>query len=683
MEYSDTRTVFTKLKCNFCGLPVESGSACLCANSGGATFPLAEEPEFAGKFEFYGCLGSGGMGSVYKAKQLALDKVVAIKVINQTAMTDAAIRRFTLEGKTAAKLNHPNLVQVWDLGVTSSGHPYLVLEYVEGVTLSQLLKVSPQMDLPRFHNIFSQLCRALQHAHENGVVHRDIKPGNIIISRTPLNEEFVKVMDFGIAKFVGDENLSNLQLTRTGEAIGSPLYMSPEQARGQRDIDGRSDLYSLGCIMYEALTGLPPFVGSTFIETILKHQNEKAMPLKEASMGLNFDPNLERIVMKLLAKNPNDRYQSAKALLEDIDAQALSSQPATGSSSETFRLKQTRPIAYLAGAIAISAIVAIFAFEKLHPRFGVWQKNTNQNLATAPNELARTPDSSSTRTMSGDQKDANENSSDNFYEDVKKSIHDDPEGTLYLSGRCLAYNVSLSTQVLAKLLDVKGFRSLQKLSLAKCLPTDDLNLSNLSKLKRLRELNLASVHLQNLQFLTEIKSIEFLNLRGATITTGGIKPICNLPSLSFLDLSETNVTPLEISTLVKSLPALKEILVYRCLNLNEQSIAKIQSTTSCAIRYTPHFDRNDIDALIKERRFTEARSVANITFKRLSSESEKNYTEFADLDFRRGEIELAESHINAAISYYDSSLANLQKAPFDVLRREKFMLRLAEACESE
>jgi serine/threonine protein kinase len=283
----------------------------------GATEPdalaFARMSAFKGKYELLSVLGSGGMGVVYKARQILLDKMVAIKMMRTSGFSTQALKRFEQEAKAASSLLHPNLITIRDYGVADDGQPYMVFDFIDGTTLGETIKAKGQLDLEQALDIFIQVAKGLSYAHQHGVLHRDIKPDNIIITE---GQREAKIVDFGIAKVL-DHTEGAHSLTQTGEIFGTPLYMSPEQGIGKK-LDARSDLYSMGCVMFEALTAMPPFVGESAITTILKHQAEKPSSLKEASLGKEFPRALERAVDTLLAKNPDDRYQSAEELINDL-----------------------------------------------------------------------------------------------------------------------------------------------------------------------------------------------------------------------------------------------------------------------------------------------------------------------------------------------------------------------------
>ncbi len=272
------------------------------------------------RYKVVGLLGRGGMGSVYRVEHLHLQKSYALKFLHKHQANDAAWRRFETEARAANKLDHPNLVKVHDSGLLTDGQPYFIMDLVEGESLSEVLKNSGRLPLDRALKIFIQVGFALSYAHANGVIHRDIKPSNIMISSTDAGDAqgvLVKVVDFGIAKLTGKDEFSQQTLTKTGEIFGSPLYMSPEQCLGIA-IDQRCDLYSLGCVIFEALTGAPPLVGENALATMMKHQSEAPLSLKEASMGIEFPGKMEAIVSQLLAKDPEQRYQSAQHLTADL-----------------------------------------------------------------------------------------------------------------------------------------------------------------------------------------------------------------------------------------------------------------------------------------------------------------------------------------------------------------------------
>lgn len=263
-------------------------------------------------------LGKGGMGSVFHIRHIESGAEYALKVLAKQS-DETSWRRFDNEAKTASRLSHPNLIKVHETGLLPDGQPFFIMEIVKGETLADLIKKTGRLPLERVIKIFIHVGFALSYAHENGVIHRDLKPSNIMISRDDNGSliSAVKVVDLGIAKLTGIDEFNQQTLTRTGEIFGSPLYMSPEQCLGI-PVDTRTDLYSMGCSMYEALTGAPPIIGENALSTMMKHQSDKPLPLKEASLGITFPPEIERLVALLLEKDPDKRYQSAQLLTHDL-----------------------------------------------------------------------------------------------------------------------------------------------------------------------------------------------------------------------------------------------------------------------------------------------------------------------------------------------------------------------------
>ncbi|HEY9678149.1 MAG TPA: serine/threonine-protein kinase [Drouetiella sp.] len=273
-----------------------------------------------GQYKILDLLGSGGMGHVFKVHHVFWNKEFALKVLDVERIFDELqMRRFQLEARATDSLDHPNLVKVHDFGVLDSNQPYLVMEYVEGETIADRIKRTGPLSVEEAAAIFAQVCFGLLHAHENSIIHRDIKPSNImLVSGQPLGSEgSVRILDFGIAKLASRDGSDAMQLTRTGEVIGSPTYMSPEQCAGTA-VDHRSDIYSLGCVIFEALTGKPPHSGPNALRTMMMHQMETAQTLKEASGGKPFPREMENIVSKMLQKSPSDRYENVGLIAHDL-----------------------------------------------------------------------------------------------------------------------------------------------------------------------------------------------------------------------------------------------------------------------------------------------------------------------------------------------------------------------------
>jgi len=267
-----------------------------------------------GRYELGELLGRGGMAEVRKGVDTRLGRIVAIKRLRTDLASDATFQaRFRREAQSSAALNHPSIVSVYDTGEEMTDHgvaqPYIVMEYVAGRTLRDILREGRKILPERALEISSGVLSALDYSHRAGIIHRDIKPANVML--TPSGD--VKVMDFGIARAVSDASST---MTQTAAVVGTAQYLSPEQARGET-VDSRSDVYSAGCLLYELLTGRPPFVGDSPVAVAYQHVREPATP--PSHLDADLAPDVDAIVMKSLAKRVEDRYQSAAAMRSDIE----------------------------------------------------------------------------------------------------------------------------------------------------------------------------------------------------------------------------------------------------------------------------------------------------------------------------------------------------------------------------
>jgi beta-lactam-binding protein with PASTA domain/tRNA A-37 threonylcarbamoyl transferase component Bud32 len=264
------------------------------------------------RYEIGGVLGRGGMAEVHRGRDLRLGREVAVKVLRQDLARDPSSQvRFRREAQAAASLNHPAIVAVYDTGedrTATGATPYIVMEYVEGDTLRDVLRREGPLSPERAMSLTADICAALDFSHRNGIVHRDVKPGNVMI--TP--QGTVKVMDFGIARAVSD---SAATMTSTAAVIGTAQYLSPEQARGE-GVDARSDVYSAGCLLYELVTGTPPFTGDSPVAVAYQHVRED--PKTPSSINPAIPPELDAILLKAMSKNPANRYQSAADMRADL-----------------------------------------------------------------------------------------------------------------------------------------------------------------------------------------------------------------------------------------------------------------------------------------------------------------------------------------------------------------------------
>lgn len=315
-----------------------SNEVVVCPDDNSQLAPLAKDAlvgtVFADKYEILSVLGAGGMSVIYKARHKYMERICAVKLLHPFLLSDASMfQRFQYEAKAASNLSHPNVVAMHDFGITNDGKAYLVMDYLEGEDLSTVLERDVLLTEPQAREIFRQALAGLDHAHSKGVIHRDLKPSNLFLIPQTDGSVLVKLVDFGIAKITDSSNAAQ-NLTRTGEVFGSPLYMSPEQCSG-KSLDARSDIYSLGCLMYEALCGRRPLVGESALETMHMHIKDVPLTLSQAAPKLEVSHQLEDAVMKCLCKRPDDRYSSVAELYQEIYGEPLPKMPVPHSVSGT------------------------------------------------------------------------------------------------------------------------------------------------------------------------------------------------------------------------------------------------------------------------------------------------------------------------------------------------------------
>lgn len=259
------------------------------------------------RYEITELIGVGGMADVYKGKDIVDNKIVAIKILKtEFSDNEEFLSRFRNESKAISLLSHPNIVKIYDVGF-SENLQYIIMEYIDGITLKEYIEKEKALNWKDAVHFMIQILRALQHAHENGIVHRDIKPQNIMM----LDDGTIKVMDFGIAKFSRETGK-----TATDQAIGSVHYISPEQAKGEAT-DEKSDIYSVGVMLYEMLTGQKPFDSDNSVSIAVMNIND--IPKRPRAVNPNVPAGLEEIILKAMEKNPLDRYQSASEMIKDIE----------------------------------------------------------------------------------------------------------------------------------------------------------------------------------------------------------------------------------------------------------------------------------------------------------------------------------------------------------------------------
>lgn len=585
MALNQEQTLPSERRCPSCGLQVQP-TVVVCPRDGTNLIrPLYIDPAFS-KYEFISGIGAGGMGVIYKARHINLNRMVAIKTLHSHLASPEAVSRFEIEGKAASLLSHPNIIAVYDIGVTQAGQPYMVMDYVDGHTMSELLQSYGQIPLQHFLTIFLQVTDALSHAHKRSVLHRDIKPSNLMLIFNDKKEYEVRIMDFGIAKVLDDTVGGAQNLTKTGEAIGSPIYMSPEQARGQK-MDHRSDLYSLGCVMYEALTGSVPFLGNTSLDTMLMHMEQSPMPMREASLGKDLDPRLEHIVMKLLKKNPADRYQSMDELhkdllsLQDPGSATLPSLASGGAQAATSSFS-TRGQADLGkppsakGDKLLYASLAVALLSVCLPVY-FYLNRSQMPMEPAPKVVAPAEDQTLVSPIPKYEHPLKS------YSEAKKALDDAVDANspiIYLStlfdGRSEIKDSDLVVLKRARMAKVVNLSNM---------PVSDVGLDYLCNSHSLRTLQVSGTRVKTLRALKFFPSLQILFACSVQLDPVAYKNIGKLPTLEELYLENNSVTDADLLNLT-SLRKLHGLDLNNCTQLTALGIDKLKNEIpNCEIRH--------------------------------------------------------------------------------------------------
>lgn len=349
------------------------------------------------KYEILSFLGKGGMSVVYKAKQHPINRIVALKMLlAHLSKNEGSVRRFLQEATAAGQLTHPNVVSVFDFGLTEDGQPYLVMDFVKGESLAQLISARGPLPYKEALPLFIQICEGLNVAHESGVIHRDIKPSNLVVEERA-DGKHARIVDFGIAKMLDAESQ---QLTKTGEIFGSPFYMSPEQCEG-RPLDNRSDIYSLGIVFYEVLSGVAPLAGQSSLETMRLHMEQMPESLQKSAPAMQVPLALENIIFKMIAKQKEKRYLTALAVKADLEnllggeANALSGNLEFVSREISRKSKTLTTWAATGGVIALLAVVTVLAYPHVcaayaEEQYKKAQSDLLQNRVGSAEECLRT-----------------------------------------------------------------------------------------------------------------------------------------------------------------------------------------------------------------------------------------------------------------------------------------------------
>ncbi len=332
------------MNCPNCNVP-NPDDARFCAACGQATsmtepslsgmkaVPDLLGKEIAGRYRVVAKLGEGGMGAVYQAEQISLKRQCAIKLLrSEVAGAEIMLRRFNAEAEAVAKLSHPNTVNIYDFGQDTDGTLFIAMEFVEGTSLRATIQKEAPFPIRRALHIASQVAASLTDAHSHDIVHRDLKPDNVMLQTRGRERDIVRVLDFGIAKLRDEGRATQQAMTQAGDMLGTPQYMAPEQIRGEQ-IDGRTDIYALGCMIYEMVTARMPFEGPTIMALLSKHLTETAQPPSQRRPELGIPPAIDQLVMTAISKDRNARPPTMETFGEQIAVLLAQMPPETGHGS--------------------------------------------------------------------------------------------------------------------------------------------------------------------------------------------------------------------------------------------------------------------------------------------------------------------------------------------------------------
>lgn len=547
------------------------------------------------KYKILSFIASGGNGRVYRALDTLRSVDVALKVLLLESFDEKQLMRFQTEAQTASKLRHLNIATVFDFGL-SDGMPYLVMEFVEGLTLDQILENDHRLDMPDFLELFIQITEAVNHAHHNGVIHRDIKPGNIVVREDPGGMKIAKILDFGVAKIINENGESGKQSgkqTPTGNIVGSPLYMSPEQARGLR-VTPQSDLYSIGSMMFRCLTGRPPLQADTAIETIMRVANIPAPSLAEQP-DIDVPEEVCELVDALLSKDPSLRPSLSDvvipALLRLRDPDAFEDEGDGTAGDTTPLLTKVQHLPSAVKALLLAAVVLCVGMSVF--TIWSWPESTSKNEPISLN--LRATDFSNIETNG-------------------ESVHkpETKKTTSLKAPNVMADHTNIDDHELELIENPEDVRTIEA-------NADHIKtLASISRFKNLEELALGTTDITDkaLEQLTKLKHLRKLNLQNTDISDAGLATISKLTELEILDLSLTpNVTSIglrKLSPLVKlhalilndSMFSKSDVLMF-APSINPECVIDLAGN-----RKISREELEQLSSKFPDLRFTEQQSVA-------------------------------------------------------------------------
>lgn len=588
-------------------------------HSSGRAESLTTGSWIAGQYQIIHSLGAGGMGSVYKCMDRLTNRMVAVKVLRQELTVNSkAVQRFQREAQAIGALEHQNLVRLYNFQ-TDGQMPILVMEYVDGTPLNKELEDQGSLKTGRAVNIAIQICDALSYAHRVGIIHRDLKPSNIIIKQNPDGSETAKLVDFGIAKI----NDAQSNMTSTGEVFGSPSYMSPEQAMGQR-VSESADQYALGCVLFECLTGSKPFISETPLAVMMQHMKDTPPSLKEASLGNQFPNDLELTVKRMLEKDPARRFSSMLAARDALSGKGVQAALPVDNLDKQ-REKSNKAISFkklgaLLGGLLALLIVAIVAGSSFLPHkekepLAIQQMHQSLDYSALPNtDLEPLKDTSFKQKLLAEhfwrhRTDSSVKLPDDKYPRIgslsskaiqtisdMKSLHDiDLAGfrdTIFLADlkNSTLNNLDLSmSDIDDSTIERLGTNlpHLQKLMLGGCKRLKAFNLKSSS----IKELDLAGTSITDatLKSLARVPNLQILSVNGCrNLTNAGFNSLSKLVSLRKLNVNETAISDTSVGHLA-SLPNLEDLDLGEYSNLTDKCLAELAKL--------PHLVRLDIHGI--------------------------------------------------------------------------------------
>ncbi|MGE0548604.1 MAG: protein kinase [Kofleriaceae bacterium] len=310
----------TANEARYCGACGKAISATEPSDAGVSAASLMLGREIAGRYRIVSKLGEGGMGAVFRAEQISLKRAVAVKLLRpEVAASPLLLRRFNAEAEAVAKLSHPNTVNIYDFGQDTDGTLFIAMEYIEGTSLRSVIHREAPLPLRRSLAIVSQVAASLVDAHGHSIVHRDLKPDNVMLQERGRMRDVVRVLDFGIAKLRDENRATQMAMTQAGDMLGTPAYMAPEQIRAEH-VDGRTDIYALGCMLYEMITGRMPHDAPTVMALLSKHLLDQPVPPSQRRPDLGLSPQVDHLIMSAMAKEPSARPPTMELFGEQIAA---------------------------------------------------------------------------------------------------------------------------------------------------------------------------------------------------------------------------------------------------------------------------------------------------------------------------------------------------------------------------